>query len=369
MISISFGIPDTICKFDPQKKSDMKKILIIEDNTEVRENLSEILSLSGYQTISAENGKVGVEKALNDRPDLILCDVMMPELDGFGVLHILSKQPITSDVPFIFLTAKAEKDDFRKGMALGADDYIVKPFDDTILLQTIETRLKKNERLKQATGKQNGAGLEHFINEARAIEAIQHLSENREIRSYRKKDSLFHEGEVPRWLFFVEKGNVKIFKTNDDGRELIMRVAGPGDFLGYLALLRDDRYPESAVALEDSMVRLIPKDDFFALVYGHRDVNARFIKMLAGHIVDQEQQLIDLAYNSVRKRVATAIIHLFDQGYREISMLREDLAALAGTAKETVIRTLTDFKTEGLIDVREGYIAVNKPEKLRNMPN
>jgi CheY-like chemotaxis protein len=143
MISISFGIPDTICKFDPQKKSDMKKILIIEDNTEVRENLSEILSLSGYQTISAENGKVGVEKALNDRPDLILCDVMMPELDGFGVLHILSKQPITSDVPFIFLTAKAEKDDFRKGMALGADDYIVKPFDDTILLQTIETRLKR----------------------------------------------------------------------------------------------------------------------------------------------------------------------------------------------------------------------------------
>ncbi len=347
----------------------MKKILIIEDNSEVRENLSEILALSGYQTFSAENGKVGIEKAMNERPDLILCDVMMPELDGFGVLHILNKQSSTSDIPFIFLTAKAEKEDFRKGMSLGADDYIVKPFDDTILLQTIETRLRKTERLRQASSKQNGGGLEHFINEARAVEAIQRLSENREIRNYRKKDAIFQEGEIPRWLFYIEKGSVKIFKSNDDGRELIMRVAGTGDFLGYLALLRDDRYPESAVALEDAIVRLIPKDDFFALVYGHRDVNARFIKLLAGHIVEQEQQLIDLAYNSVRKRVATAIVHLFDQGYREISMLREDLAALAGTAKETVIRTLTDFKTEGLVDIRDGYIAVIKPDKLRDMPN
>lgn len=347
----------------------MKKILIIEDNSEVRENLSEILALSGYQTLSAENGKIGIEKAMNERPDLILCDVMMPELDGFGVLHILNKQSSTSDIPFIFLTAKAEKEDFRKGMSLGADDYIVKPFDDTILLQTIETRLRKTERLRQASSKQNGGGLEHFINEARAVEAIQRLSENREIRNYRKKDPIFQEGEIPRWLFYIEKGSVKIFKSNDDGRELIMRVAGPGDFLGYLALLRDDRYPESAVALEDATVRLIPKDDFFALVYGHRDVNARFIKLLAGHIVEQEQQLIDLAYNSVRKRVATAIVHLFDQGYREISMLREDLAALAGTAKETVIRTLTDFKAEGLIDIRDGYIAVVKPDKLRDMPN
>jgi len=347
----------------------MKKILIIEDNTEVRENLAEILALSGYETQGAENGKIGVEKALAERPDLILCDVMMPELDGFGVLHILSKQAATADIPFIFLTALAEKNDFRKGMALGADDYIVKPFDDTMLLQTIETRLKKSERLRQASGKQNGEGLEHFINEAKAMEAIQRLSENREVRQYRKKDVVFQEGDVPRWLFYVEKGNVKIFKTNDDGRELILRVAGPGEFLGYLALLRDDRYPEAATALEDATIRMIPKEDFFTLVYGNRDVNARFIKLLAGHVVEQEQQLIDLAYNSVRKRVATAIVHLFDQGHKEINMLREDLAAMAGTAKETVIRTLTDFKTEGLIDIRDGNIGVVKPEKLRNMPN
>ncbi len=346
-----------------------KKILVIEDQPDVRENLCEILSLSGYETVSAEDGKKGVEKAIAEKPDLILCDIMMPELDGYGVLHILSRNTVTADIPFIFLTALAEKNDFRKGMSLGADDYIVKPFDDTALLQTIEARLKKHERLREAANRQGGGGLEHFINEARAMEAIQRLSENREVRYYHKKDLLFQEGDIPRWLFYIEKGSVKLFKTNDEGREFILRIAGAGEFLGYLPLLREDKYQEGAAALEETAVRMIPKEDFFALVYGHRDVNARFIKLLAGHLTEQEQQLIDLAYNSVRKRVATTVVNLYDQGFHEINMLREDLAAMAGTAKETLIRTLTDFKGEGLIDIREGVIHVLKPEKLRHMPN
>ena len=347
----------------------MKKVLIIEDNQDVRENLAEILSLGGYHAVTAENGKMGVEKALQEPPDLILCDVMMPELDGFGVLHILSKQAKTSDVPFIFLTAKAEKDDFRKGMSLGADDYITKPFDDVQLLQTIETRLTKSERLRQASAGQTAAGFEHFINEARALEAIQSLSENREVRHYRKKDFIFQEGETPRWLFLLEKGAVKVAKTNDDGRELIVRIASPGEFIGYMALLRESQYPENAVALEDSVLRLVPREDFFALEFGTRDVNARFIKLLANHVAEQEEQLISLAYNSVRRRVAITIAHLHEQGFKEIHMLREDLAAMAGTAKETVIRTLTDFKSEGLIEIHDGVITILKPDKLSRMPN
>ena len=112
----------------------MKKILIIEDNPDVRENLSEILTLSGYEAETAENGRIGVDKAQKNAPDLILCDIMMPELDGYGVLHILSRHHQTADVPFIFLTAKAEKEDFRRGMSMGADDYIAKPFDELALL-------------------------------------------------------------------------------------------------------------------------------------------------------------------------------------------------------------------------------------------
>ncbi len=346
----------------------MKKILIIEDNQDVRENLAEILELSGYTALTAENGKVGAAKAQTDLPDLILCDIMMPELDGYGVLHILSRQATTADIPFIFLTAKAEKEDFRRGMALGADDYIVKPFDDAVLLQTIESRLKKSERLRAASA-QAGGSLERFIDEARALEAIKHLSENREVRNYKRKDLIFREGEHPRWLYFVESGKVKIFKTSDDGRELIVKVAQTGDFLGFLALFKEDAYQESAAALEDCSIKLVPKQDFAALVFGNRDVNARFIKMLASHIAEREQQLIELAYNSVRKRVATALTHLSDQSGPAIHLLREDLAALAGTAKETLIRTLTDFKNEGMLDIKDGLVTVLKLEKLRVMPN
>jgi CRP/FNR family transcriptional regulator, cyclic AMP receptor protein len=346
----------------------MKKILIIEDNSDVRENLAEILALSGYEAILAENGKVGAAKAQAELPDLILCDIMMPELDGYGVLHILSRQSTTADIPFIFLTAKAEKDDFRRGMSLGADDYITKPFDDVVLLQTIENRLKKSERLRVASETGNNS-LEHFIDEARALEAIKHLSENREVRHYKKKDIVFREGEYPRWLYFVESGKVKVFKTSEDGRELIVKVAQQGDFLGFLALFKEDAYPESAAALEDCSIKLVPKQDFAALVFGNRDVNARFIKMLASHIAEREQQLIELAYNSVRKRVATALTNLSDQGGPVIHLLREDLAALAGTAKETLIRTLTDFKNEGMVEIKEGVVTILKIEKMRDMPN
>jgi DNA-binding response OmpR family regulator len=121
----------------------MKNILVIDDNTEIRENTAEILSLAGYNTYTAENGKKGVEVAIKEIPDLIVCDIMMPELDGYGVLHLLKMNRSTENIAFIFLTAKTERIDFRRGMEMGADDYITKPFDDLELLKAIEIRLKK----------------------------------------------------------------------------------------------------------------------------------------------------------------------------------------------------------------------------------
>ncbi len=120
-----------------------KKILLIEDNLDVRENTAEILTLAQYEVVTAVNGKEGVEKAQKEKPDLIICDIMMPVLDGHGALHLLSKNEETAGIPFIFLTAKAERGDFRKGMEMGADDYLTKPFDDVELLSAIEIRLKK----------------------------------------------------------------------------------------------------------------------------------------------------------------------------------------------------------------------------------
>jgi CRP/FNR family transcriptional regulator, polysaccharide utilization system transcription regulator len=347
----------------------MKKILIIEDNADIRENLGEILTLANYGVVLAENGKVGVALAQTEQPDLVLCDIMMPELDGYGVLHLLSRHASTADIPFIFLTAKAEKEDFRRGMSLGADDYVTKPFDDVALLQTIEARLAKSARLRAAAQQPEG-GLQHFIQEARATEALRHLAEGREVRQYRKKDLIFREGEHPRWLYCVEKGQVKVFKTSDDGRELIVEIVRPGDFFGFLPMLTDTLYAESAAAVEDAEVRLLPRSDFMALVLSHRDVNARFMKMLAGSVADREQQLIELAYSSVRRRVASTLTSLCDQSQqRNIHLFREDLAAMAGTAKETLIRTLTDFRHEGLIDIKDGVVMVQKLEHLRHLPN
>src|SRR5919112_1823052 len=125
-----------------------KTVLVIDDNNDLRENTAEILELAGYKTITAENGKRGVDKAIKEKPSLIVCDIMMPELDGYGVLHLLRKNADTQNIPFIFLTAKTERGDFRKGMEMGADDYVTKPFEDIELLNAIEIRLKKTEILE-----------------------------------------------------------------------------------------------------------------------------------------------------------------------------------------------------------------------------
>src|SRR4051812_45364704 len=106
----------------------MKKILLIEDNEDIRENTAEILALANYIVVTAPDGKVGVEEAFKTKPDLIICDIMMPVLDGYGVLHMLHKNKETQDTPFIFLSARTDRCDVRKGMDIGADDYITKPF-------------------------------------------------------------------------------------------------------------------------------------------------------------------------------------------------------------------------------------------------
>ena len=127
----------------------MKKILVIEDEPEMRRNLATILRLEHYQPVTAENGRLGVELAQKERPHLILCDVMMPELDGYGVLRSLRQDPELALIPFIFLTAKDEKQDLRSGMELGADDYLTKPVIKADLLRAIEARLRRSEQQAQ----------------------------------------------------------------------------------------------------------------------------------------------------------------------------------------------------------------------------
>ena len=352
----------------------MKKILLIEDNKDVRENTAEILTLAQYEVFTACNGKEGVEKAQREKPDLIICDIMMPVLDGHGALHLLSKNEETSSIPFIFLTAKTERSDFRKGMEMGADDYLTKPFDDVELLNAIESRLKKNDILKKEFTK-NLQGINDFINDANSIDALKQLSKDRDVRVYKKKDDIYREGSFPKGIYFVSKGKVKIYQSNEHGKEFITELHKEGDFFGYLSLLKDEKYSSSAATLEDSEIYMLPKEDFFALIYKNAEVSKKFIEMLSNNLLDNEKQLVKLAYNSVRKRVAEALIKLSDKYKSDnnqkfsMNVSREDLANLAGTATETVIRTLSDFKEDKFIEINGGTITITDYDKLLKLKN
>jgi two-component system, sensor histidine kinase and response regulator len=126
----------------------MKKILLIDDEMQLRSNVSEMLTIEGYEVITANDGLDGLAKAINEYPDLILCDLMMPRIDGYTVLNELRKTSLV-EIPFIFLSAKSDCADVRKGMDLGADDYLIKPFSRLELLQSVEVRLSKRKHVDE----------------------------------------------------------------------------------------------------------------------------------------------------------------------------------------------------------------------------
>ncbi|MGB1247568.1 MAG: response regulator [Chitinophagales bacterium] len=343
----------------------MYKILLIEDNPDVRENTAEILELAEYQVTTAANGKKGVALAKSYQPDLIICDIMMPELDGYGVLRILNKNMKTARIPFIFLTAKIDKTDIRKGMNLGADDYITKPFDETDLLEAIEMRIARSQRLKTEF-KGSEEELNEFFNEARGLEALKQLSENRKTRTYNKKEVIFREHEHAHYLYFILKGKIKCFKTDDYGKNFVNDIYEDGGFMGYISMMKGSTYEETATAMTETTVALIPKKDFQQLIQANRDVAIQFIKMLSGEIQDKEKRLLQLAYAPVRERVAEALLNLTNNELT-IEITREDFAEFVGTTKESLIRTLSEFKTENLIQTTGRKINIIDIKGLQNL--
>lgn len=352
----------------------MKKILLIEDNEDIRTNTAEILELSNYEVIVAEDGKVGVSKAIEHLPDLIICDIMMPVLDGYGVLHALQKNESVKNTPFIFLTAKSERSDFRKGMELGADDYITKPFSGTELLSAVDGRLKKIDLLKKEFSP-GIEGLSHLLQTFSGKDALKTLTEDRNTNHYKKKQTVYSEGNHPNRLYYVITGKVKAFKTNEDGKELVTELYSPGDFLGHIAMLEGTVYKDTTEALENSELAVIPKEELDELLNKNAEVARKFIQLLAKNISAKEEQLLGLAYNSLRRKVADALLLLQKKYHNEkeenfvIDISRDNLATIAGTATESLIRTLSDFKTEKLIDIQNGNIKILNEHKLTTLLN
>ena len=352
-------------------KMSTRTILLIDDSPAIRENTAEILTLGGYSVITAENGRQGVEKALSKKPDLIICDIMMPELDGYGVLHLLRKNPDTEGIPLIFLTAKADRNDFRKGMEMGADDYVTKPFEEIELLNAIESRLRKQDIFVKRYNA-DGKGLSDFANELIKNGIFQFNPELHNTELFSRKQVIYAEGKRPRYLYYVLRGKIKSCKTHEDGKEYITDMFSVGDFMGYPALIEESNYEDTAIALDDSEVVLIPREEFQQLIESNIAVASKFIRILSQNMKEKEDRLLSLAYSSLRKRVAKGLVDIYmkfsenGQG-NPIEISREDIAHYVGTATESLIRTLSDFKSEKLITIQEGKIHVSNLEKLKNL--
>jgi len=336
----------------------MKKVLLIEDNLDVREMTAEILELENYEVSTAKNGRIGIEKAKSFMPDVILCDIMMPVVDGYSVFKELNEDESTASIPFIFLTAKSEKSDFRKGMTMGADDYLTKPFEAQDLVEAIEARLKRSSFLRKEFSR-NVKGINEFIKEASKYQNLKDLSDNRDLSHYKAKEEIFSEGSMAHSLYFIQSGEVKTYKHNENGKEYVTGMFKAGDFIGQLCVLGDSGlYTETAVALNDCEICSIPKNDFTQLLFNNKEVSHKFIGMVSNNVLHMQEQLMGMAFDSVRKRAATALLELYDKGLIKdgdlgISISREDFAGLIGTATETAIRVLSSFKDKGLIQLGE----------------
>jgi len=346
-------------------------ILVVEDNPASLQNIVSILQLAHYNVVTAVNGRAGIASVQQFHPDLIICDILMPELDGFGFLHLLRKEQDTSNIPVIFLSAKTERADVRKGMNLGADDYITKPFDGLELLNAVEMRLKRSQLLNVAF-EPGAEGVDRFFLTAQRLKEFKKLSDKRVVKRYRKRDLIYLEGQLSAELYLIKSGRVKTFKTDGNGKELVLGFHGPNDFIGFVPLIENCACAEGAVAVEESELYIIPKEDFLTMLYSKRDVAYKFIRLLANSLHQTEKRLVELAYHSVRQKVAAALIRIHDQ-YElppkknvNISVSRKDLSNLIGAATESLNRTLLDFKEEGLIEIKGDGILILQYQEIKN---
>lgn len=348
----------------------MKKILLIEDDSSLRENIAETLILSNYDVISAPDGKTGVETALKSKPDLILCDVMMPGIDGYGVLHILSHHPDGIPIPFIFLTGKNEVNDLRKGLGMGADDYLVKPFHDTELLNTIEMRLRKVELQKMNIHPARSIAETFF----RPLEGQSEKAGKYEHRHLKKKHIIYSEDQRSGSVYYLVAGRVKEYRLHADGKVLITNIYTAGETFGHTAVLQGVNYAESTEVIEDAEVIIMPAVDFIRTIQGDSRLAWVLLRLISADNYRKDLKLLNMAYNSLRKKVAVGIIEVANKfkaaGVEQtcLDISRDDLSHIVGSAPESMIRTLKEFKTEELIDVQDGKIVILNEQKLSNLP-
>ena len=350
----------------------MKNVLLIEDDSVLRENTAELLELSGYNVITSSNGKLGITSAKENLPDIIVCDIMMPEVDGYGVLEALSKNENTKHIPFIYLSAKTERHDVRKGMDLGADDYITKPFSEDELISAIESRMAKAAILKEVRENQKSKLIETDNNDIRSLNDLKNFfDDNGKELTYSNGEIIYKEGDNSNNIFLINKGVVKCHKLDEQGKELITALYKEDDLFGYTSFTENFPYKDTATAMKNTVLMAVAKSDLKDILNKNHQVTLELIQLLTEDLTGVKEQLLQMAYSSVNKKTATTILKFAEKLNSKpsdaIKISRSDLASVAGIATETLIRTMSVFKKQGLIEIDGRNIKIINLQGLKDI--
>lgn len=344
----------------------MKKILIIEDDKILRENTKELLEFSKFKVLTAANGKEGVKTALEVVPDLILCDILMPVMNGYQVLKKLAKSKETANIPFIFLSAKSNKEDIRKGMNLGADDYITKPFYEEELIEAIKSRLAKFEILKKTPFRNSSSSPYSQISTLLELKAF--IKAKGERVDFKKKKEIYTEFENANYIYCVQTGIVKSIKLDEDGKELITNFYKEGDLFGFYSFTRSSLYTETTIAVENGFGYKFSTSILQDIINQNIEITLELAEVLTNNLLELKEHLLEMAYGSVLKKTSNTILEFAERiqedpsGYIKIS--RSDLASVAGISTESFIRSLSILKKENLIDIEGRNIKILDLKKL-----
>lgn len=348
----------------------MKRILIIENDIDLLSGYTEILNHNGFEVIAALYGDVGINEAITKTPDLILSNTSVPHIDGFGVLSVLSKNSATAHIPFIFVNPTAKLANLRKGMELGADDFVMHPFKNNELIKAVEMRFNK-AKLRLHHSEKFTDLRENLYPVENGIEHLDGILLQSNLRKLKKKQTLYCEGDYCQGIYFLKEGCIKTFKINSDGRQLITNIYNSNSFIGLGYLMIDGPLHENAEAIEYSTVYFIAKKTILDILKKDIRLNHYIIKLLSNDLAHKKSRLVELAYESVSKRLTKLIIRLNKESLslNKVEVSRDELAGLAGIASETVSRMLGNFRQLGLIEREGNLISITDYEGLSKRSN
>jgi len=339
-------------------------ILLIANREDMRQRIPDMLRLSGYEVTVVEDGISGLSCLDGKLPDLVICDADMPAPGVLVFLRELRRK--AGLLPVIVFGKLPAKEDVRNVMTAGADDCLPEPFEVLDLLRSVDACLSRKERICHRVEKPSEAAFDQ--------QTLMRTYGERDVVVLKRKQLVYVEGQRALCVWLVVSGRIKTYRINEEGKELITSIYGSGELLGCPEVMESACYRDNARVLEDAGLVAIPRQEFMEELRGNSSMTLWILQTMAHRSAMRDQGLVNLSYNSLRKRVANGLLELAAI-YREsgdhaaIVISRENLAGIVGAAPESLTRTLSDFKKEKLISVEEGRILLLDEKGLKDMIN